>query len=251
MPIAPVVVTSTGAADVDLYGDLLEAPICRPEETGVGETTAAAFRVSFGWTTKRVDVEDDESSTAVAVTDPHGDVFELQVRWPEKTGIGEAIPAPSSVSAGATIKPPDVRDNGAAFLASLWGALESEPIEDGCKHIAEDVIIEALDNFGPGTVEGWIRRVWNERRGEEPAACAGLLRCLARVPRDRVFSFGLAMAKDALRHEDVEVREAGVRALEAWDALEGLEDLKRASSVERVPWLRDYMNALASDLLAQ
>ena len=79
-----------------------------------------------------------------------------------------------------------------------------------------------------------------------PSLSASLLRCIGRLDYTYVKGWGLEVVDDALRHEDPEVREAGIRALESWGGYDSLAMLRRHSDSEL--WLDTYVQQVILDL---
>lgn len=134
----------------------------------------------------------------------------------------------------------------ARFVSSLVASLESEPIEDGRHHPAERLLADAV-TFAPGAaewIESFVRNTWDRR----PALAAALIRCLGRLPGGMTFPWGLGLAADALRHESVEVRDAAVRALEAWGGEAAVAALRVYAPGEHIGWLREYAEQVLGDL---
>lgn len=131
------------------------------------------------------------------------------------------------------------------FRSKLMAALLDEPIEDGVTHPAERVIDEALRAHAFECRDG-LSRMLVEQYQTRPSVGALIVRCVGRLDYDRVGTWGMRVADDALQHRDVEVREAAVRALEAWGGCEALSMLRSHS--DSVAWLSDYINQVIIDL---
>jgi hypothetical protein len=63
---------------------------------------------------------------------------------------------------------------------------------------------------------------------------------------EQVGSWGIAVVKKALRHADVEVRDAAIRALEAWGGNESLQILQLHR--DPVGWINNYLLQVIADL---
>ena len=131
------------------------------------------------------------------------------------------------------------------FRNRLIAALLDEPIEDGVTHPAEHVIDEALRK-NSSECRDWLSETMVEHYQTRPSIGASIVRCIGRLESDRVGNWGMHVADDALRHKDVEVREAAVRALEAWGGCEALSMLR--SHRDSVAWLNEYVNQVIADL---
>jgi hypothetical protein len=128
---------------------------------------------------------------------------------------------------------------------ALLQLIESAPIEDGYSHPAEELLAAALRSRTGSEDE--IQRIYLEHR-QQPAMAAAILRFLGRLDRSLVGSWGMQMAISSLSHDDLEVREAAVRALEMWGGDDALQALRAYVEAEGVPWLADYTRQVIADL---
>jgi len=131
------------------------------------------------------------------------------------------------------------------FRNSLIRTLEDDPIEDGVPHPAEGLIDKAMTVNVTACLD-WLARAFTEYSSARPATCAALVRCIGRIKYDRVGSWGLGIARVAIKHIDIEVRESAVRALEAWEAPMSLSILR--SHTEPDGWLADYIRRVIADM---
>lgn len=132
-----------------------------------------------------------------------------------------------------------------SFKDLLVARLIDEPIEDGVSHPAEQLIAQALrDNAR--VCHDWISEALVEQYRTHPSLGASILRCVGRLRFEQVRGWGLRVVDDALGEQDVEVREAAVRALEAWGGTECLELLER--HVDSVPWVNEYVRQVIMDI---
>ncbi|MCH7840306.1 MAG: hypothetical protein IID38_08745 [Planctomycetes bacterium] len=131
------------------------------------------------------------------------------------------------------------------FRSKLIAALLDEPIEDGVTHPAEHVIDEAL-RTNSSECRDWLSRVLVEHYQTRPSISASIVRCIGRLEYDQVGRWGMRVADHALRDKDVEVREAAVRALEAWGGCEALSILRSHS--DSLAWLNEYVGQVIVDL---
>ena len=132
------------------------------------------------------------------------------------------------------------------FHYNLIESLESEPIEDGYPHSAERIIKDVLMRYKT-TAADWIQSTYLKNI-KRPTISAGMLRCIGRLNHEMTTPWGLAMAISGLAHPEVEVREAAVRSLEMWGSEDSLEALKIFKDVEKVSWLRKYIEHVIVDL---
>lgn len=75
----------------------------------------------------------------------------------------------------------------------------------------------------------------------------GLLRLIARIDYRQISSLGKLIVMQALSHNDIEVQESGVRALESWGTLECLEMLE-LHPIFSSSWLQKYADNVILDL---
>lgn len=132
-----------------------------------------------------------------------------------------------------------------SFRSRLVATLRDEPIEDGVAHPAELVIAKVLYK-NPSACLNWLSRALDEHKVTQPSLAASIIRCIGRLEYDQVGGWGMRVADDALRHGSVEVREAAVRALEAWGGRKALEKLRNHH--DKRPWLDDYVQQVIVDL---
>jgi hypothetical protein len=79
-----------------------------------------------------------------------------------------------------------------------------------------------------------------------PHIIVGVLHIISHFDYDLVSPEGLTMAIAALAHEDVEVREYGVKCFENWRHKDGIGILEHIKTNE--PWLQNYINLVIRDL---
>ncbi|MCH8149397.1 MAG: HEAT repeat domain-containing protein [Planctomycetes bacterium] len=131
------------------------------------------------------------------------------------------------------------------FRSKLIATLLDESIEDGVTHPAEGLIDEALRADSSDCQNG-LSRVLVENYSTRPSLCASIIRCIGRLDDVRVRGWGMRVVDDALQNRDAEVREAAIRALEAWGGSEALDMLRRHKDTE--VWLDEYVQQVIVDL---
>ena len=131
------------------------------------------------------------------------------------------------------------------FRNKLVAMLLDEPIEDGVTHPAEGLIDEAL-RADSSDCQNWLSQVLVEHYPTRLSLCASIVRCIGRLDYDRVRGWGMRVADDALRNRDAEVREAAIRALEAWGGPAAIDMLRRHKDAE--VWLNEYVQQVIVDL---
>ncbi len=132
----------------------------------------------------------------------------------------------------------------ARLANKLHAAFETEPLEDGMLHKAEDIIKQALQSGEDPRILEWLRDFSLD--AEQPVFAASILRCLGRQEHLGTSSWRSALVRDALALDDVEIRDAAVQAAELWGDKDILPVLKSHSEPES--WLRDYICDVIGDL---
>ena len=126
----------------------------------------------------------------------------------------------------------------------LHVAFETEPLEDGMHHKAEDIIEQALQSGEDPRILECLRDFSLD--AEQPVFAASILRCLGHQEHLGTRSWRSALVRDALALDDVEIRDAAVQAAELWGDKDILPVLKSHSEPES--WLRDYICEVIDDL---
>ena len=126
----------------------------------------------------------------------------------------------------------------------LHAAFETEPLEDGMHHKAEDIIGQALQSGKDQHILEWLRDFSLDTA--QPVFAASVLRCLGRQEHLGTSSWRSELVRDVLALDDVEIRDAAVQAAELWGDSDILPVLKSHSEPE--PWLRDYICDVIDDL---
>lgn len=93
-------------------------------------------------------------------------------------------------------------------------ALDAEPLEAGRDHRAESILADALEEPVPSVTLDELRTSCASDRA--PVGAADLLRCLARLSEPGTEHWRADLIRDALKAEEVEVRDAALEAAEAW-----------------------------------
>lgn len=132
-----------------------------------------------------------------------------------------------------------------SFRIKFVSLLLDDPLEDGITHPAEQVIEESLSYDVSETCD-WLSTALVDYYDTRPSIGAAILRCIGRLEFAQVGDWGMRVADDALQHHDIEVREAAIRALEAWGGTEAVEMLSNHSDSE--DWLNDYTQQVILDL---
>lgn len=125
----------------------------------------------------------------------------------------------------------------ARLANKLHAAFETQLLEDGMHHKAEDIIEQALQSRKDQHILEWLRAFSLD--DTQPVFAASVLRCLGRQEYPGTSSWRSELVRDALALDDVEIRDAAVQAAELWGDSDILPVLKSHSEPE--PWLRDYI----------
>jgi hypothetical protein len=128
------------------------------------------------------------------------------------------------------------------FEEQLRGMFIAEPIEDGLTHPAQALIQKALEENEP-LASQWIVSF---ARKQGPSFAAAAVKAVGRLPTPGSEEWRTSLAEEALEHEDSEVRDAAVQALESWGGQRSIDILKKHQ--ETRPWLKDYIDRVIRDL---
>ena len=96
----------------------------------------------------------------------------------------------------------------------LVSAFETEPVEDGFHHPAEEVLRTSLKE-SRGSAMQWIRSLALDP--VRPSFSASILQCLGRLPDPGSLAWRKNLIRDALKQGGVEVRDAAIQAAELWE----------------------------------
>ena len=131
------------------------------------------------------------------------------------------------------------------FLAwELRGDFESEPLEDGMNHRAEQTIERAAHNIPEQDLLPMLEELATDPA--QPSVSSGILRCMGTLADLGNPVWKQRVIARALQQDDVEIRDAAVQAAEGWGNPE-LADTLRAHK-EPEPWIRQYIEEVISDL---
>ena len=142
----------------------------------------------------------------------------------------------------AILQKADKRRN--QLAAELQTSFEDLPVEDGVGHPAERINAKALAQVGDERSIRWLREFCVD--ASNPSFAASVLRCLGRVPCTGSEAWRVALVRDGLANDSVEIRDAAIQAAESWGDSELIKVLKAHSEPE--PWLRQYLHDVIDDL---
>jgi hypothetical protein len=129
------------------------------------------------------------------------------------------------------------------FVVPILAAIEDEPIEDGMTHPAEHLLERVLAVRCEDVIM-WLRSLlW---QGGNAEVAVTVLKCINRVKQDDTPDWGYDLAREALEHEDVEVRDSAIQLFESWGGPEAMEAL--SNHKEEEPWLAEYVRTVIADL---
>lgn len=131
------------------------------------------------------------------------------------------------------------------MMESVLSLLREESIEDGVMHSADKYIAEELEK-GKGLAEIYSWCYNNLDSVKLPVS--SVLRCVGRLEKKAAGEDGKLLMLNALRNQNLEVRETAVRAFEKWGGKDSMDILLKYKSEEEVVWLREYAEQVISDL---
>ncbi|MEK7395813.1 MAG: hypothetical protein AAB116_02640 [Candidatus Poribacteria bacterium] len=108
-----------------------------------------------------------------------------------------------------------------------------------------DVLVRSQMQLNALAVKSWLNWIFVENFSNIPVLL-GILRIIARFDYREISPEGQTMAGMALSHENVEVKECGVRAFESWGTVESLKELEKLKVSTQ--WLQEYIDEVVSDL---
>ena len=126
----------------------------------------------------------------------------------------------------------------------LWAAFDSEILEDGLEHPAEQIIDETVSSFAGQPIHQWFKAIALDI--EQPSFASSVLRCLGRRPSFGPIEWRVDLVQDALRVQDVEIRDAAVQAVESWGDRALVEVIRKHT--DREPWLQQYIQDVIDDI---
>ena len=126
---------------------------------------------------------------------------------------------------------------------NLCSAFDSEILEDGVNHPADDILANALKNEDELSFLAWLSKV--SLNIERPSFAASILRCLGRQkPGTAIWRTDLV--RKALNVKNVQIRDAAVQAVENWADSNLISVLEKHKEPEQ--WLAEYIDMVINDL---
>lgn len=130
------------------------------------------------------------------------------------------------------------------FTPKLLNLILESDFEYGIESEVDVFIRDQMKENSLAT-KSWLNDIFVEYFAN-PVILVGILRIVSRLSYYEVFPEGQVIATAALSHNDVEVKECGVRAFENWgnlDSIRILENLHVSPS-----WLQEYIDQVLEDL---
>lgn len=131
------------------------------------------------------------------------------------------------------------------FTRELVRLISHEVFEYGIDTKA-DMLVRKHMIHNEHVTKHWLFRVYKAYRQNIPILL-GLLRIISRLDYQQICSLGHLMVIQALSHNDIEVQECGIRALESWGTKECLAILELHSTFT-YSWLQKYYNEVIQEL---
>lgn len=126
----------------------------------------------------------------------------------------------------------------------LYSAFDSIPLESCVDHPADQIIERALREYPRDSILEWLGKFCLDESRADFAA--SVLRCLGRQPNLGTESWRVRLLEAALRTDNLEIRDAAAQTTDMWED-KGMASILR-SHEEPVPWLREYIEAVRSNL---
>ena len=127
---------------------------------------------------------------------------------------------------------------GTSLTERLSEAFKAQPLADGEEHPADDIISAFLSSDAGKLCPCELETI--VLRGENADLVAATLQCAARFDLPWSDERKTNLVRNALRDNDVCVRDAAVRAAESWLCPEIVTELERHQDSE--PWLQEYIS---------
>ena len=137
-----------------------------------------------------------------------------------------------------------VNDVESPWISGIFSLLAAEPVEDGFTHPAEGLLEQTLRTDADAAVR-WIESLLSDPQN---APVAEVLKCFGRIDTALLDDKILRVFRKALAHNDIEIRDAAVQALELWGSSNAISLLKEQLDYEQTPWLREYIERVVRDL---
>jgi serine/threonine protein kinase len=124
------------------------------------------------------------------------------------------------------------------FTNSLLQLIHEEVFEFGMENAADRYVQENLRDY-PLYTKVCLNEMLLKHFADVGVA-TGLLRIISHIDYEEIHPIGQTMALSVLNHENIEIRECGIRAFENWGNIDSLDILKHIKCEEK--WLQDYLD---------
>ncbi|MCH8823924.1 MAG: hypothetical protein IH984_10490 [Planctomycetes bacterium] len=153
----------------------------------------------------------------------------------------ETLSADSAVLADACNIQGDCRDQ---FLSRFLMLIHENDFEFGYSNAADRYVRESLVLYGTFARE-WISELFVQNYCN-PFVLGAILRVIAHFEYAQMYPQGMTMAAAGVAHDDISVKECGVRCFENWGHIDGRMLLMRFEFSEA--WLNEYRIQVINDL---
>ncbi|RPK28356.1 hypothetical protein [Paenibacillus xylanexedens] len=127
---------------------------------------------------------------------------------------------------------------------ALLGMLRHETFETGYSTQSEDYV-RSLHKEDRNETLMWLNDIFIKQIND-PTILVGILHILSHFDYKEVSPIGQTIAIAATAHENIEVKDYGIKAFENWGGIESLRLLKALHYSEK--WLQNYVDAVITDL---
>ncbi|WP_421827060.1 hypothetical protein [Larkinella sp.] len=133
------------------------------------------------------------------------------------------------------------------FTSKLLKCIREEHFEYGYTSMSEIIAKEqySLNSFVTNT---WLSQIFVENF-KDTQIIIGVLRIISTFTEEQASPHGISLALAALSHNDMEVKESGIRVLENWGSKQSLITLQNVQ--EQPGWLGAYLKQVIEDLKSE
>ena len=143
----------------------------------------------------------------------------------------------------ALIHNPHIHTEDLSLTELISQAFKSQRLADGEKHPADDIIAAFLDSDASAHYPCELESIVLNSRDADLVAAT--LQCVARFEPPWADWRKTDLVRNALRNEDICVRDAAVRAAESWLCPDIVTELERHQ--DNASWLQEYINEVIAD----
>ena len=141
---------------------------------------------------------------------------------------------------------PEMNEDMEKLEKRLHVAFEAVPVENGINHPGQIIIEEALQSTDEQYVLDWLKLFSLDTL--HPHFATSVLKCLGRQEQPGTVSWRVAIIREALSADAVDIRDAAIQAAESWGGMEMLNILQQHN--DSVPWIQKYVQKVIKDLSA-